>query len=98
MSEWTSVKDRLPEKDGRYLTILESKAKAQHAKTWGGIGQPEFTTFCDEWHFKWNARGSLSVAYWMEPPEFNMKWVKNLDGEEGCWMPPLEPPKDNVDG
>ena len=91
--EWISVEDRLPEKDGRYLTIMKSDARAQHAKTWSGMGEPEPNYFCNDWDFKWNGRGGLTVAYWMDLPKFKMYWDKSIDGQTGKWRP--EPPKES---
>lgn len=85
---WISAEERLPEKDGRYLTILKSGARSNHAKRWAGMGEPEVTFYCESWPSKWNGRGQLVVAYWMELPKFNMVWVKNIEGEEGHWEPP----------
>jgi hypothetical protein len=83
--EWISVKDKLPEKDGSYLCVLKSGARSNHCKTWAGMGEPEIVYFCNDWHFKWNARGTLLVVYWMPLPKFDMVWQKNEEGKEGEW-------------
>lgn len=92
LNPWISVEERLPEKYGRYLTILASNARAQHAKRWAGMGKPEITVFCNDWPMKWNARGSLIVAFWQELPKFDMEWIMDVDGEQGHWQP--NPPEE----
>ena len=92
LNPWISVEERLPEKDGRYLTVLASNARAQHAKRWGGMGFPEITSFCRDWPMKWNARGSLIVAFWQELPKFDMEWIMDVEGEQGHWQ--TNPPKE----
>jgi len=65
MSQWISVEDRLPEKDGAYLTILDGRGH-------GYYGHPEITYGSHDWHCFWNARGAMIVTHWMplpEPPE-----------------------------
>ena len=84
--KWIDARKQLPDRDGRYLVILESGARAQHAKRWAGLGQPEICTFCSDWDFMWNARGTLSVAYWMPLPEFRMKWDMTSSGDVGKWV------------
>ena len=73
-----------------YLTILQTLAKAQHCKRWAGMGCPEITYYHQGWPSGWNARGSLSVAYWMPLPKFNGTWEPGIQGEEGRWI--LQPP------
>ena len=92
LNPWISVEERLPEKDGIYLTILASDARAQHAKRWAGMGKPEITVFCNDWPMKWNARGSLIVAFWQELPKFDLEWIMDVEGEQGHWQP--NPPKE----
>jgi hypothetical protein len=79
---WISVKDRLPKKDGLYLCVLESKARAPYCKTWGGMGQPEIKRFGENMFV---SRGTLEVAFWRELPKFNMKWNPKKEGEQGQW-------------
>jgi hypothetical protein len=73
---------------GLYLCVLESKARAQHCKTWGGMGQPEVKRFfesCDCGENMFGSRGTLEVAFWRELPKFNMKWNPKKEGEQGQW-------------
>lgn len=83
---WRDVNKELPEKDGNYLCILKSGARANHCKTWAGMGEPEIVYFCNDWDFKWNARGTLEVAFWMPLPPFTLRWRENEEGEEGEWI------------
>ena len=68
----------------RYLVILISKARSNHAKDFAGRGKPEIATWCNRFDssYKWACRGSLSVAYWRPMPEFTRKWIKGAEGEE----------------
>jgi hypothetical protein len=92
MSAWINVEDKMPEKTGRYLTILKTGARAQHCKTWAGMGDPETALFDKDRHddgkHPWFCRGTLSVAFWMPLPEFNMKWNPRRDLEVGEWEEP----------
>lgn len=91
MDKWIDARKTPPPDPGeipaRYLVILDTKSPAQHCKTWAGMGVPEFASYYKGWHYPWNARGSLSVAYWMEPPKFDMQWQMNADGTPGEWVP-----------
>ena len=56
MSEWISVKDRLPEKDGRYLAITK------HYK------QPVIAQYTKNEKYPWNWLMN-NVTHWMPLPE-----------------------------
>jgi hypothetical protein len=70
----------------RYLVILDTESPAQHCKTWAGMGEPEIASFCSQWSYPWNARGSLSVAYWMPLPPFAKRWDQTIDRMPGRWI------------
>ena len=66
MSEWISVKERLPEKPGEYLV-------AYHPCYWDNV-QPEFRVGIDSFRGKtaWAKKKYQCVTHWMplpEPPE-----------------------------
>ena len=69
MSEWISVQDRMPEKDGRYLVWFE------RTKAWGWVSPAIGYYWHDTLGFssQYNTRGvNMPVAYWMpmpKPPE-----------------------------
>lgn len=87
---WINARKQLPppsDRPVRYLAILDTNARAQHCKIWGGMGEPEVATFCSLWKpYPWSARGDLSVAYWMPMPKFSMRWDKTVEGELGRWV------------
>ena len=62
MSEWISVKDRLPEKDGSYIVHSGASGKVYTAHFW-------------ERNRRWSGRGiNSNVTYWMplpEPPKYD---------------------------
>jgi hypothetical protein len=82
---WNDASKTLPNKDGSYLVILETKSPVERCQSWAGMGKPEITAFYEEWHFKWNGRGTLTVAFWMPLPNFEKKWKKNYD-KPGEWV------------
>ena len=88
--DWIDARKALPppsEWPMRYLVILDTESKAQHCKSWAGLGKPEIASYCSQWTpYPWNARGSLSVAYWMPLPAFTKRWDKTIDGQPGRWV------------
>ena len=93
--EWIDASEQDPPPSSSatsYLVILISKARSQHAKRFAGLGTAEIATWCSGWSSGWNARGSLSVAYWRPLPDFNYKWNDGGSGNEPFW----EPPNSNV--
>jgi len=88
---WISVADKLPEPTDRfepYLVIVESKALAQHCKSWAGIGVPEIQYFHPNCPGSgWSGRGTLEVAFWRPLPKFNYAWAASEEGKCGHWQP-----------
>ena len=52
--KWNDASKTLPNKDGSYLVILETRSPNIDCQTWGGVGKPEVNSFHEEWHFKWS--------------------------------------------
>jgi hypothetical protein len=100
--EWHDARKILPPDPGempaRYMVILDTRCTVRHYKTWAGMGEPEFADYYKGWSYPWNARGSLEVAYWAVPPEFNMQWKMNSEGTPGEWVPNANPTSTECQG
>lgn len=79
MAEWISVKDRLPEKNGRYLCCLKSLRKTKTQVILGfALNLEEF----DDLFF----RGKKYSGFFEEQEFYEVNCVTH-------WMPLPEPPK-----
>jgi hypothetical protein len=82
MAEWISVKDRLPEENGRYLCYVKAKRRTGFIGTYGFVENlHEF----DEMFFK----GENRSGFITDDDRLGFVEIENVTH----WMPLPEPPK-----
>lgn len=75
MTEWISVKDRLPESEGRYLVYEKKPHHSHNCSIYNyplGCCEPNiayFKKYCNEWEWNSWSEAKCTVTHWMELPE-----------------------------
>ena len=94
LGKWYDAAKFAPIENGTYIAILEKTSPNKECQSWAGEGIPEIVRYDTNYDtskhgVNWTGRGSLTVAYWMPSPKFNLKWHKNNDPfqeKKGSWL------------